>query len=133
MPPLFLDEMKSYEAEMQDFVDERYRPELAADDSPATVVRRRIMHTPENESHDTARRIWRHIRKSSKPEREIRNELGRGDAIANESDAHIEEIRKMVLRNRRKMSTETLKSLARDYRHFSNELGDVDENVDDVD
>lgn len=126
-------ESESYEEKLRKFVDERQRQELSTNNSPATVVRRRIVHTPDMELHDTARRIWQHIRKTSKPEREICDELELEDSRAQEPDARMEEIRKMVLRNRRKMSTETLKSLARDYTRFSNELEGVDELCDDVD
>jgi hypothetical protein len=133
MSPGFVSGMHSYEVDLQIFVDERKRQEFATDDSPATVVRRRIRHVPENELQDTARIIWQHIRKSSKPEREICDEAERGNGATPESDAHMEEIQKMALRNRRKMSTDTLRSLARDYKHFSRELGGVGEDVDDVD
>lgn len=118
----------SYEAQLREFVDER------EDDSPATVVRRRIVHTPDMELHDTARRIWQHIRKTSKPEREICNEMEPEELMGQVSNARMEEIRTMALKNKRKMSTETLKSLAREYSRFSTELGGVDElSSDDVD
>jgi hypothetical protein len=126
-------ENDSYEAESRDFIDEGQRGELDTDDSPATVLRRRTVYTPDMELHDTARRIWQHIRKTSKPEREICDEIEPDLARAQESAARIEEIRRMALRNKRKMSTETLKSLARDYTGFSSELGGVDELSDDVD
>jgi hypothetical protein len=126
-------ETDSHEAELQELEDEKQRHEPDTDDSPATVVRRRIAHTTNTELHDTARRIWQHIRKTSKPERDICDEIEPDLGRAQESDARMEEIRRMALRNRRKMSTETLKSLARDYTRFSSELGGVDERGDDVD
>jgi hypothetical protein len=122
-----LPEIESYETELQEFVDERQRQELDMDDSPATVIRRITVHTPDKELHDTARRIWQHIRKTSKPEREISDETVTDHDKLQEPDARMEHIRRMALKNRRKMSTETLKSLARDYTRFSNELGGVDE------
>ncbi|QDS67915.1 hypothetical protein FKW77_008507 [Venturia effusa] len=124
----------SYVAHLQEFVDERERQELDTEHSPATVVRRRIVHTPDMELHDTARRIWQHIRKTSKSEREMCNEMEPSEVRTQVSDARMEQIRKMALKNRRKMSTETLKSLALDYSRFSAELGGVDElSSDDVD
>ncbi|TID16532.1 hypothetical protein E6O75_ATG11650 [Venturia nashicola] len=124
----------SYEAQLQEFVDGRERQELDTDDSPSTVVRRRIVHTPDLELHDTARRIWQHIRKTSRPGREIGNEMEPDEMVGQVSNAQIEEIRRMAMKNKRKMSTETLKSLARDYTRFSTELGGVDElSSDDVD
>ncbi|RDI80311.1 hypothetical protein Vi05172_g9681 [Venturia inaequalis] len=124
----------SYEAQLQEFVEERELRELDTDDSPATVVIRRIIHTPDMELHDTARRIWQHIRKTSKPEREICDEIEPEESVGQVSNARMEEIRRMAMKNKRKMSTETLKSLARDYTRFSTELGGVDElSSDDVD
>lgn len=124
----------SYEAQLQDFVGGRERQELDTDDSPATVVRRRIVYSPDIELHDTARRIWQHIRKTSKPEREICNEFEPEELAGQVSNARMEEIRRMAMKNKRKVSTETLRSLARDYTRFSTELGGVDElSSDDVD
>jgi hypothetical protein len=123
--------LSPYEAERQDRVSEIERRFKHSSESPATVVRRNVAAMPEvDASNEAARKIWQHIRKTSRPKKELAEERTGYVEAQEHSLRHIEEIKKTVLRNQRKMSAETLKSLARDIRHVSGDLGDGDE-VDD--
>jgi hypothetical protein len=119
------------EVETQHRIHELEKLRRPSYESPVTVVRRKLAPTPDIEaSNETARKIWQHIRKTSKPEGEFSQERLEARKKEEPTVRHIEEIKKTVLRNQRKMSAETLRSLARDIRHVSRGLGHFDE-VDD--
>jgi hypothetical protein len=127
-------ELEPYEIELREMAEEQEQVRRPSPDSPATVIRRRPLQNSEAEvSHEEAQKIWRHIRKTSKPEREILEDSDASKIMLDDSDLQIEEIRMAALRNNRKMSTETLRSLAMDIRRVSGHLEDVDELDDDVD
>jgi hypothetical protein len=133
MPPLYTPcrGLSPLETETQARMHELERLHKLSPESPATVVRRRRAPTPEGEaSNETARKIWQHIRKTSKPKRGFSQERYAILETEEPTVQHIEEIKQTVLRNQRKMSAETLRSLARDIRYVSGHLGQVDEEND---
>jgi hypothetical protein len=115
------------ETNTQDRINELEETLRPSSESPATVIRRRMAATPDVEaSNETARKIWQHIRKTSRPERELLYEQTGNTELQEHTVRHIEEIKKAVMKNQRKISAETLISLARDIRHVSRGVSDVD-------
>jgi hypothetical protein len=89
-------------------------------ETPATVIRRRVVKTSDLDiMNEEARKNWKHIRKTSKPENEIAPKRNASEDRTEQCELHIEQIKRTVQKNQRRMSMDTLRSLARDIRHVS--------------
>jgi hypothetical protein len=105
-------------------VDQYRGSNETANSTPATVVRRRL--PPVHQSftdidEGEARRIWQEIRRTSRRGDHVipSGEAGKAhQTVANAEHApHIEEIRETALKHGRKISSATLRSLAKDLLH----------------
>ena len=97
-------------------------------DIPRTIVRRKVSsshHTSTEVDEGEARRIWQHIRRSSRPTEppHFLNEEYDREAGDENYDLHVEDIRNMALKHGRKISTATLRSLAKDFRKAAERSG----------
>jgi hypothetical protein len=112
---------------IQDHFNEIERSCRPSSDSPATVVHRRTEGRPDEED-EIARKIWQQIRKTSRPDNQPVSEHDE-ETVRVHIDPHIQEVRKTVQKNQRKMSVDTLRSLARDIRHVSGDSKEFKGNV----
>ncbi|EON68568.1 hypothetical protein W97_07826 [Coniosporium apollinis CBS 100218] len=91
----------------------RHSPKREATDSPATVIHTRLTEDPaEEEPDDRARNIWRHMRKSSKSHHKLARSSTRSYEKLEAVDAHLVELRKRAVQNKRSVGADTLRSLA---------------------
>jgi hypothetical protein len=131
---------ESYKKYLHELMDDPKPEDEDSPHTPATIVRRRPRNAqPSIETDECeARRIWQHIRKTSRPGEPPKEDSAKyvGDEEAGfgeKHDPHIEEIRYTALKHGRKISTATLRSIAKDLKRRDSSSIEEEEPDDDAD
>lgn len=125
---------EEYELYLDDFINAHGTHGEMYPYQPTTIIRKRPRHittSTEARGEEEARRIWQHIRRTSRPGEPPRPETT--DVAGIESvhhDPHMEALRTTALKHGRKISTATLRSLAKEFRLDANMIEEEQEEHD---
>jgi hypothetical protein len=120
----------SYANFLDDFSVTMEQEEEHSDDTPKTIVCRKApaLHQESTEvAEGEARRIWQHIRRTSRrgqqPQMSQDSYIDAHDEVE-QHEPDLEQIRETARKHGRKISSKTLRNLARDFRRLNPSFGD---------